>query len=261
MWDVSVLADSGREWRLTGDSQSRVAIKAGGMSGMVAKGSETGVSVAGRPGVRTVASRVDSLAPSWDLVFIDRDGSGLGEDVADWLSAWREGVTVTVESSFGRLSTRGRVPPDADEVFDVIPFASRVRWGQLDMPWAWVADRPVWELLQSFTGAGDAAISNFGDVPVVPVVSWSGAGKWIAINGGGLRDLPEVAGRARMVLDHAENCVVTDESGVRLDAASAWSRQNALNLSMVVQPGKSEVITVLDGVDVVWTVGVKSPWR
>lgn len=261
MWDVSVLADSGREWRLTGDPQSRVAIKAGSMSGMVAKSSETGVSVAGRPGSRTVASRVDSLAPSWDLVFIDRDGRGLGEDVAEWLEAWREGVTVVVESSFGRLSTRGRVPPDADVAFEFLPHVQRLRWGQLELPWPWVADRPVWELLLSESGAGNVEISNFGDVPVVPVVSWSGSGKWIRPPDSSRLLLPDVAGVARMVLDHAENCVVTDGAGVRLDGPSAWARQNALGLSTVVQPGKSEIIWATAGVTVSWSVGVKSPWR
>lgn len=258
VWAVSVLSDSGQEWRLTDDPQARVAIKAGGMSGMVAKSSETAVSVTGRPGSRPVASRVDTLAPSWDLVFIDRDGHGLGEDVAEWLAAWREGVTVLVDSSLGRLSTRGRVPPDMDVAPEFNPFASRVQWGKLEMPWPWMADRPVWEKVES--GTGRVEIINWGDVPAIPTVSWSGEGESITV-GGTTIELPAVPVPARMVLDHARNCVVTDESGVRLDAASAWSRTRALDLSMVVQPRRTEVISVSDGVDVVWTVGVKSPWR
>lgn len=260
MWEVSVFSDSGREWRLIDDPLARVAIKAGGMSGMVATSAETRVSVTGRPGSRPVASRVESLAPSWTLVFIDRDGRGLGEDIAEWLAAWREGVTVTVESSLGRLSTRGRALPDADEAWEFAPFSPRLRWGKLEMPWLWLADRPVWEAAHGHSGAGTVEIINTGDVPLSPSVSWSGGGKSLTVDGVTVW-LPHVSVPAVMVLDHAKNCLVTDLDGVRLDGASAWSRTRALDLSVVVPPGRSEVISVSAGVDVMWTVGVKSPWR
>lgn len=258
MWEVFVLADSGREWRLVGDPRARVAIKAGGMSGMVAKAAETLVSVTGRPGARPVASRVDSLAPSWDLVFFDRDGRGLGEDVAEWFEAWREGVTVQVESSVGRLSTRGRMPPDADEALEFNPYASRVRWQKLEMSWPWVADRPVWEAPQA--GSGTVEILNYGDVSLSPTLTWEGSGQSVTVRGVTI-PLPSVPGGALMVLDHADNCVVTDGAGVKLEGPSAWSRTRALDLSVVVPPGRSETILATEGVHVSWSVGVKSPWR
>lgn len=258
MWEVSVLSDLGREWRLVNDPDARVAIKAGGMSGMVATSSETAMSVVGRPGARPVTSRVESLAPSWDLVFVDRDGSGLGEDLSEWFKAWRSGVTVSVASSMGKLSTRGRMPPDADEVFEINPYALQARWRSLEMPWPWVADRPVWEVARS--GTGEVRVVNYGDVPAIPSVSWEGSGRSITVRGVTI-PLPSVPGGAVMVLDHADNCVVTDRVGTRLMVPSAWSRTRALDLSVVVQPGSEETITVSDGVTLSWTVGVKSPWR
>lgn len=256
VWGVSVLSDSGREWDLTDDPKARVAIS--GMSGMVAKSAETRSSVAGRPGSRRVASRVDSLAPSWTLEFIDRDGSGLGEDVAEWLAAWQQGVTVSVESSMGRLSTRGSLPEDYDVPMDLLPTVSRVRWGTWQLPWSWVADRAVWE--QSYSGSGEALIVNYGDAVLSPTLLWSGAGQSVTIRGV-TTQLPTVSEYALMVLDHAENCEVTDTSGNRLDGPSDWSRKQALNLSVVIPPKKTETITVTEGVQVSWSVGVKSPWR
>lgn len=258
MWSVFVLADSGREWQVVGDPRSRVAIEAGGMSGMVARSAETLVSVSGRPGSRPVASRVDSLAPSWEMVFMDRDGRGLGEDVAEWLEAWREGVTVMLESSVGMLSTRGRVPPDGDHAFEHNPHSPRLRRGSLKMSWPWMAERPVWESPRS--GSGTVEILNYGDVALSPALSWEGSGQSVTVRGVTI-PLPSVPGGALMVLDHADNCVVTDGAGVKLEGPSAWSRTRALDLSVVVPPGRSETILATEGVHVSWSVGVKSPWR
>lgn len=258
MWDVFVTADNGREWQLTGARRPRVWIPMGGMSGMVATSAETRSTVVGRPGSRQVATRVDTLAPSWELMFKDRDGTGLGKDVRDWLAAWRQGVTVSVSSPTGRLSTRGRVPPDAAPDLEFSPFSHFAKNNTLILPWSWEAERAVWE--QSHSDTGEVTIVNTGDVVTTPTIMWAGAGHSVTVRGV-TTQLPTVSSHALMVLDHARNCMVTDTAGRRLDGPSEWSRKQALNLSVVIPPKETETITVTEGVKVSWSVGVKSPWR
>lgn len=220
------------------------------LSGFVGEFEDTVVSSPGVPGGR-VDFRDRVVAPmtgSFTLVVPSRESWG---GVREAFSTCRYGTL--------RLVSGGRVCETPVRLSVALP-SPGVRPG--------VGSRVQVELVSDGDGGGVwgvrevsrenvATVTNWGDVPVWPVVVWEGRGGRVVLPSGVGFTLPAVVGRHELPLARTNAGRVFGPGG---EVDRALSRQVGA-VSEMVPVGESREYTVPDGAVLVWTVGVFDPWH
>lgn len=240
MYSLEYVSPTGEAFELLARG-SGVRIEMDTLDGLVGSFEDSGVESAGEPGQRaSFLDRVFKPIEGSFTVVVDDPDAWHG-----WYSAWstsREGVLV--------LRRGGRVFRLPACLAAPLPFpGSRPRRGSR-IAVNVIGRGGCW--LEEYSGTGSVTVTNYGDVPVWPVIVWDGAGGAVVLPSGAIFTLPAVTGQHVLPLRRSNS------GRVWHDGAKTDVRVDAVAES--VPPGDSRSFIVPPGTSLTWSVGVLNPW-
>lgn len=240
-FSMRYVSPGGREYEFLSGADGLPFVELDTVDGLVGVFEDAPVQVVGESGARVDARDrvVPRLEGSFTVVVFDR------EQWAQVCADFSTRVAGTLVLSAGDVVFELRV-----KLAVSLPFPAVVPAAGARIAVSVVADTGVWERVGS--GTGVVTVSNDGDVPVWPVVVWSGAGGRVGLPSGAGFVLPEVAESHSLSLARSASGVAVPASGGRLPVADT--------VGEMVPVGASRRFSLPAGASLVWSVGVLNPW-
>lgn len=257
MYEIDYVSFDGHVWPLHGQGRKHgVIVLEDGVSGLVGEASDSVVEPVGRAGQLFDGIEVKAVEGELKCVLVPR-GETVGELFSRWRAAWsrrKYGVLRVRQRSLGTSVWSLRVR--LQEIMD-LPEVDPHGMTPCEVSVRVIGDGGVW-LSDVLRAAGRVTLTNFGDVPVWPSVSWKGAGGQVVLPSGAAFTLPMTAEKRVVRLDNAESLVVEDVNGV--EDRDLWHKVAAVALPEPVMPDRKAEFTVPAGAELTWQVGTLDPF-
>lgn len=243
----------GTDWDFTNDWAA--GIKAGGIDGLIGTMDTTTATPLATPGQTALSQRAGVMTGA--LTFLCRAAGG--RDAGEVAAALRAAFSpLAHQRSLLKLSTpagdmvlwvrlgEGMAAPTQDPSWSEVV---------LDVRIPLVADDGVWWTMPE-QGTGTVTITNDGDVPVAPTITWSGAGGVVKVPSGAMFQLPAVTSQHTLVLQKIPKITANNEPA----APEVTHALRAIPIELV-PPGATRQFHVPPGATIQWKKGVLDPWR
>lgn len=243
----------GTDWDFINDWAA--GIKAGGIDGLIGTMTTTTATPLAAPGQTTLSQSAGVMTGA--VTFLCR--ADASRDAGEVAAALRASFSpLAHQRSLLKLSTpagvmtlwvrlgEGMAAPTQDPSWSEVV---------LDVRIPLVADDGVWWTMPQ-QGTGTVTITNDGDVPVAPIITWTGAGGVVQVPSGAMFRLPAVSTQHTLVLQKIPK-ITANNAPVEKGVAQVL-RSIPIEL---VPPGTTRTFHVPPGATIQWKKGVLDPWR